>query len=215
MKTLMEVFKTILPAIITFVGTLFLTKYTYNKDAPLDKMEKAYDEIYYPLYKIICSHSNYKDIHNIKILTRYNTEKNRKFMDRSTIIIMELVEKEWNCKTYQKLKNNIYIKCSYLRRRLGYLEPNIIQIYSSSSDSTQIFIRMVIYMIVMYFAALGYSVLKNKLQYACSVIFEVAFLFAILGVIHIILRKIKNYTVIGFRKIKSYLYIHLKKNKYL
>ena len=53
MKSFIEILKTILPAIITGVFTFFVTKYNYNKNVPLDKMEIAYDKIYYPVYKMI------------------------------------------------------------------------------------------------------------------------------------------------------------------
>lgn len=53
MENIFDVLKIILPAITTGLFTFLITKYTYNKNKPLDKMEKAYDEIYYPLYKII------------------------------------------------------------------------------------------------------------------------------------------------------------------
>lgn len=53
MEILFEVLKVILPAIIAGLFTFFVTKYTYNSNRPLDKMEVAYSRIYYPLYKIV------------------------------------------------------------------------------------------------------------------------------------------------------------------
>lgn len=51
METLFEILKVILPAVITSLFTFFITKYTYNNNRPLDKIEMAYNRIYYPIYK--------------------------------------------------------------------------------------------------------------------------------------------------------------------
>lgn len=53
MEKFMEIINTILPALITGVFTFIVTKYNYNKNVPLDKMEISYNRIYYPIYKII------------------------------------------------------------------------------------------------------------------------------------------------------------------
>ena len=50
MKSFIEILKTILPAIVTGIFTFIVTKYNYTKNIPLDKMETAYDKIYYPIY---------------------------------------------------------------------------------------------------------------------------------------------------------------------
>lgn len=60
MGTILELSKIILPAIITGLFTFFITKYTYNKNRPLDKMEIAYNRVYYPLYQIISDESSWK-----------------------------------------------------------------------------------------------------------------------------------------------------------
>ena len=50
MKILFEVLKVILPAIISGIFTFIVTKYTYNKNKPLDKLEIAYDKVYKTLF---------------------------------------------------------------------------------------------------------------------------------------------------------------------
>lgn len=53
MKSFIEILKTILPAIVTGIFTFIVTKYNYTKNIPLDKMETAYDKIYYPIYNLL------------------------------------------------------------------------------------------------------------------------------------------------------------------
>lgn len=52
MKNLYEILKIILRSIVTDISTFFVTKYTYNKNIPIDKLKIAYNRIYYPLYKL-------------------------------------------------------------------------------------------------------------------------------------------------------------------
>ena len=47
MEIILNLFKVILPAITTGLFTFFITKYTYNRNRPIDKIEIAYDRIYY------------------------------------------------------------------------------------------------------------------------------------------------------------------------
>ena len=52
----------IIATIITGIFTFFITKYTYHKNAPLDKLEISYDRIYYPIYRLIRSNKNVLEI---------------------------------------------------------------------------------------------------------------------------------------------------------
>lgn len=52
MELLIEILKIILPAIITGIFSFFVARYNYGKNVPLDKMEIAYDKIYFPIYKM-------------------------------------------------------------------------------------------------------------------------------------------------------------------
>lgn len=53
MKILLEIIKILLPAAVTGIFTFWATKYAYSKDVPLQKMEIAYNRIYYPLYNLL------------------------------------------------------------------------------------------------------------------------------------------------------------------
>ena len=65
MEIILNLFKVILPAITTGLFTFFITKYTYNRNRPIDKIEIAYDRIYYPLFRIISDECNNNDINNV------------------------------------------------------------------------------------------------------------------------------------------------------
>ena len=47
-----EFVKIILPVLITGIFTFLITKYTYHKNIPLDKLEISYNRIYYPIFCI-------------------------------------------------------------------------------------------------------------------------------------------------------------------
>lgn len=134
-ETIFELFKNILPVIIAGLFSFFVSKYTYNKNTPLEKMEFAYNRVYYPLYRYISKNKDQNE-NNMKetkkALKRY-FDKYDKYIDFSTI---KTFKKLCECSTrteeksaYQKFANNVYSMNSYLRKRLGYLEPNIFQLY--------------------------------------------------------------------------------------
>lgn len=130
MESFIEILKIILPACITGIFTFIATKYNYNKNVPLDNMKIAYNRIYYPLYKIINSNNGYNR-ENIDVIinniSAYINDYNIKYIDRSTYKSYRILKDNPNKYNYDNFKNNIYDKNSYLRRRLGYLEPSFIQ----------------------------------------------------------------------------------------
>lgn len=168
MELLFEILKTILPAIIAGFSTFLITKYTYNKNIPLDKLEISYNRIYYPLYKLICNENNKDNIDLIITETKLRFKKYQKYVDISTLRIFNSL---CNSKTKSKKKadyqifiDNIYNRNAYLRRRLGYLEPNLLQLYRYSSSSEKSTFRMVLEFGITYiFMFLG-SIFADNLQ---------------------------------------------------
>lgn len=51
---ILELLKVVLPVVITGLFTFFVTKYTYSKNIPLDKLEITYNRVYYPIYIVFC-----------------------------------------------------------------------------------------------------------------------------------------------------------------
>ena len=165
MDTIFEIFKTIFPAIITGIFTFLATKYTYNKNIPLDKMEIAYDKIYNPIYHIllqnnsnnICTNQISLDI--FVILNKYND-----YADRSTLHAFDLYHKNRDKDSFINFKNNINNKYIYLRKRLGYLEPNLIQAYTYSSKNEKSVLRLVLECTVAYITMLAYALLSASVH---------------------------------------------------
>lgn len=165
MKTLFEILKVILPAVITSLFTFFITKYTYNNNRPLDKIEIAYNRIYYPIYNIISDKNINDDINEVIKRSKSYFTKYDKYVDISTKRIFENL---CNCNKvakkksiYQSFKVNIYNRNSCLRRRLGYLEPNFIQLYMYSTPIAKSLFRITICFCIMYIALILYSITIN------------------------------------------------------
>lgn len=193
METLFEILKVILPAIITSLFTFFITKYTYNNNRPLDKIEIAYNRIYYPIYKII-SDKNIDINEVIKISKSYFT-KYEKYADLSTKRLFEALcscNKEAKKKSiYQSFKDNIYNRNSYLRRRLGYLEPGFIQLYRYSTPASKSLFRITIWLCMLYIALIICSItmnISNVIYTAFVVIFFISLILTIFELLCCLLR---------------------------
>lgn len=170
MNSFIEILKIILPTIITGIFTFLVTKYSYNKNVPLDKMEIAYDKIYSPIYKMINRKSFKSVTNNTNNLNRliyeisYILNEKSEYADRSTLRTFDMFYKNKDRETYTNLKNNIINKYLYLRRRLGYLEPNVFQIYKYSSKLDKSFFRAIFESAGLYILAILYTSSKNKIK---------------------------------------------------
>lgn len=170
MNTIFEIFKMISPSIITGLCTFLITKYTYNKNRPLDKMETAYNRIYYPIYKIISDKNINKNIDMVIDKSKIYFIKYDKYVDLSTKRLFKSLcecDKEAKRKSvYQSFKDNIYNRNSYLRVRLGYLEPNFFQIYKYAAPSSKSAFRITLEFCIIYLSAILITIatkLKNEM----------------------------------------------------
>lgn len=192
MKYLYEILKVILPAIIAGLFTFLHGKYTYNKNIPLDKLEITYNRVYYPLYKIILDNNNIDDTIN---KSKIYFLKYAKYIDISTIRLFTSLS-ECNNKArkkgiYQSFKDNIYNKNSYLRRRLGYLEPDFFQLYKYSTPSAKSLFRIIIEVCIVYISLILCSITMNNLNkifIISAAIFIVSVLWIICELIWCVLR---------------------------
>lgn len=204
MENIFNILKIILPAITTGIFTFFITKYTYNKNRPLDKLEIAYNKVYYPLYKLIHYNDYSKDIDILINKAKHYFKIYDKYIDRSTIkafnYLCEGHESERRV-AYKNFENNIYNRNSYLRRRLGYLEPNLLQIYKYLSSSDKSNFRIVIWlmllciflMIMIAFANYSLQCITDVLCIIVVIIFLAIMAEIIFKLAIIIYYKIKNY----------------------
>lgn len=186
METIFEILKVILPAIIAGLFTFLITKYTYNKNRPLDKLEIAYNRVYYPIYRIISDKNTNNDIDNVinKIKTYFI--KYDKYIDTSTKKLFELLcecKQEAKKKSiYQSFKDNICKKNSYLRNRLGYLESNFAQLYKYSTPSAKSFFRIIMELCVVYITIFLCGITVDK----WDIIFTISLMIFLLAIIIII-----------------------------
>ena len=75
---MLEKLDSLIAVLATGLITFFITKYKYYKNIPLDKLEIAYNRIYYPIYCITKS--------NIDI--QKNIEKCKVYLTGSTFICL-------------------------------------------------------------------------------------------------------------------------------
>lgn len=160
MDAFIEIIKIILPACITGLVTFLITKYNYHRNVPLDKLEITYNRLYYPLYCLV-----QKDMEIPQFIeeSKKYLEKYKKYMDRSTQVAFDfLKDNPKNKKAYTNFKNNIIDLNISLRRRLGYLEPNVLNMYTYSAPREKQLVRILVEVIGIYVSALSSSIIQNK-----------------------------------------------------
>lgn len=195
---IMEVVKEVVPVIITGISTFLITKYKYNKNIPLDKLEIAYNRIYFPIYQLIYNKKLEDVVANIpKILLYF--QKYNKYVDRATLRAFDLFCKHNDKENFQIFKNNIYSKNIYLRRRLGYLEPNFFQIYAYSSKNEKSIFRILVELMVFYISFIISGLTNNKIQ---IIFIWVVIIFTIIFMVELIILLCTNMykVIISFLK---------------
>lgn len=203
MEKFMEIINTILPALITGVFTFIVTKYNYNKNVPLDKMEISYNRIYYPIYKIIHKKDIMKNLDiTIEQIKPY-LDKYNKYADISTLKAFNSLCENKDKYSYNNFTNNIYNRNTYLRRRLGYLESNIFQIYTYSNKNEKFVIRLLLELIILYCFTIIYACTKDTIKnvsfYIAAIIMIIVLIDLLMYLLYIIGIKIKEF----YRLIKS------------
>lgn len=149
MDNFIEIAKIVTPVILTGIITFLITRYTYRINIPLDKLEKAYNKVYYPIYCLFYTDKSTEYI--IKKCKQY-LEKYKKYVDKSTLMAFEILMKsytdlEYDKSSYESFKINIFNMNSRLRKRLGYLVPNILDMYHYNTPARRYGLRMLLYML--------------------------------------------------------------------
>ena len=184
-----NIIQAIIPTIISCVGTLFVARYTYNRSRPLDKLEYAYNEVYYPIYKFINDKNNYNNIYATKNALKVYFDSYEKYLDFSTI---KIYNELYNCDTkskekytYDRFIDNINNMNAYLRKRLGYLEPSIFQLFRCLPIQDKISIG-----IVLMFASACISIILSLYFIKLIEDFIVLFLVFCSGIIILLIIKV-------------------------
>lgn len=203
MEKIIEILKIILPTLITGIFTFLVTKYNYNKNVPLDKMEISYNRIYYPIYQIIHKKDVMKNLNTTIEDIKLYLDKYNKYADISTLKTFNSLCKNKDNYSYNNFANNIYNKNTYLRRRLGYLEPNIFQLYTYSNKSEKFVIRLLLELIILYCFSIIYActkyTIKNVSFYIAAISMIIVLIDSLMYLLYIIGIKIKEF----YRLIKS------------
>lgn len=174
MEKLWEIFMEWSPVVITGLVTFLLTRYEYGKKIPLDKYEIAYNRIYFPIYYMIMEKKSAAEI--LEKSDNY-FKKYYKYVDRSTLISYRDIKRNLDnidkSKEYINFENNIIDVNSMLRRRLGYLEPSIINIYKYLPQEKKSILRLLIEVMYIYILCCCYifaqnSTIRQILTYLCS-----------------------------------------------
>lgn len=178
----------VVPAIITGIITFLITKYTYHKNIPLDKLENAYNRVYYPIYCLIKENDGIDEVVE-KCEVYFN--KYAKYADVSTLkafkYLKDSLGSENKNKAYSNFKNNIYAFDVKLRRRLGYLESNIFITYKYCSPSDKKLMRVFIEIMGTYLPVLIMGYVRNEMLVAILTgIFAVSFIVLIVEVLFVI-----------------------------
>ena len=160
MEIIFEILKVVLPATITSLFTFFITKYTYKNVN--DNINKVVDKckIYFVKY------DKYIDISTKRLFdTLCNCNKDEK---KKSI--------------YKNFKGNIYDRNSYLRRRLGYLEPNFVQLYKYTTSEAKSLFRITVSLCVSYITLILCTITMN----ISNIIFNISATVFVLSLLYII-----------------------------
>ena len=202
-------------ALITGIFTFLITKYTYHKNIPLDKYEKVYNRVYYPIYCLIKSD---KCISEIVEQSEVYIKKYMKYVDKMTLRTLDYLKESLGGisekKAYTNFKNNIYAMNTKLRKRLGYLEPNFVSVYTYSQPSDKRILRIAFDVIGAYVPAILLMYIEDKdvhnVLIAVSALFLMALLFELLCIIILMIGKLVKKLFFGIMWIAKNIFSKIK-----
>lgn len=153
-------------ALVTSFITFYITKYTITKTVPLEKMEIAYNRIYYLLFRLVGG-KKYKQVDHNKLLELSNNilKRYEKYLSLSTKSCLLRYVKNSNRKFdhksyYIDYYNNIISFNAKLRARLGYPQASIFERFKSLPYSDKFLNSIGIEVIFFYIFAMIYLILQ-------------------------------------------------------
>lgn len=154
-------FEPVFSAIITGIITFIITKYTYHRNRPLDKLEITYNRVYYPVYRLLKSYGSYNSdfINNCG----FYLEKYHKYVDNTTLIAYKALKDTPNKNTYANFAENIRSENSYLRIQLGYLESNSFKVFKYIPSKEKFKIIFCFEVILMYSSLMLYGIITIQI----------------------------------------------------
>lgn len=171
METLIKIIQIIGPAIIASLGTYIVTKLNYENGKSTDKTKSVYDKVYYPIYRTIRTHDKKIDNNDIEIFINHCRpliQKNSKYLSFSTVRKFEkldeaIKEKNQIRKEYDRFTEHIFDYNTKIRRKLGYLEPGIIERFNILKHDAQALLVSILFLIITYIIVLSYPFATNYL----------------------------------------------------
>ena len=136
MDVILEISLELIPVVAAGIITFLTTKYSQNKKVPLDKMERAYNHVYYPLYRLVrnrkCSDINQEELQNKmnSILDKYDKYISQSTRNIYADYIANIHLKKCSKKYLQNFQDNILAYNSKLRIILGYPQAGVWEMYS-------------------------------------------------------------------------------------
>lgn len=192
MDILLDLLKITATAFFTFCITCYSIKY----NRPSKNMEIAYNRIYYPITRIINDDSLDLSV-KVQRIQPY-LEKYQKYANPSTLKSFRILYESLNDKkvlktNYTLFTDNISFQCFKLRKILGYMNTNIFEVYSYSSNNQKYKFRLFAFFFVIYIIIFSVSLHILNVNIASGIV--IAFILIIL------LDSIIHFGYIGFQNL--------------
>ena len=168
MEVIFEIVKTIVPIILTGIITFWVTRYTQNRSVPLEKMELAYNRVYYPMYKIMRNKKWSELCHEeIKKEMDCRLKKYDKYISQSTRSTyndyIKAFENGKRNKVYlQNFQNNILSYNNRLRYYLGYPQASVWEMYTYLDKKSKRLIKLCMCVAIIYILPILYALSNEK-----------------------------------------------------
>ncbi len=170
MDQFIKILIVLVPTLVSSITTFYITRYSCYKNRSLDKLEIAYNRIYYPIYRILNENKKAKldEYKEMMLKIQSYTNKYEKYFCTSTLTIIKRIltikNKKFLPLDISILRNDVYKNCLSLRRELGYLQPNIITSFLAETTSGKILIITNFFGVLIYIIALLCIIVSPNLE---------------------------------------------------
>lgn len=208
MSVLKDLILQIVPVLVTGFITFFITRYSCRNQTDTNKLEKAYNKFYYPVFQYVFKHPNLEEFEELIHLCEELIRKNEKYINIKTIEIYNSFKKAneqsnreniRNC--YKVFERNIKQSNRRLRNRIGYFQPELVDSYSTWSEENQVCFWIIVLTILCYVLEIIHSVCPP--EWSVSFVIEVFFLSVLLVLVILIVALIAMGIIHFWRKIKN------------
>lgn len=186
MKILLQLTTELAPVIITGLITFLITKYTCDKNVPLDKIEIAYNRIYYPLSKLLRN----DNVSQLEIQNKmdYILLKYDKYLSQTTKFTYLDYKNDINNnvnsdKYFATFTQNVFEYDSNYRKLLGYPQAKVIESFRYMKYIHKLILLTLILLIVIYSATILYTFIQSEIIVAIIALSAISVLFFIIVIL--------------------------------